>query len=313
MSTALALRVTNRRRGSSPPKLLTAATGPKWRTAPGPLKRPSPGAAVTLSAVQGGAGVSSMTLLLSTAIGAESEKPTLAVDASASTTGGLGALAGVYSEAPAEATALMVYDGTPLARPYATTEDGVHLIGARPELAITAGTLGEAVIARITTALTANAGDSELAAICRDAIGDRQLEQFCGERNGPGADALVRFLVSARTPHSLVAVDLGVTDIAALNRYARRSDLHVWVIAAREHEMESLAARLSVHPAIATNEVIVAWVPPDQDVRTRTLRELSTTRGCPVVRLPTYPAASDWGERAAVCRGSLEAVCSLLP
>ena len=287
-----------------------------------PLNRARPGALVTVAGVQGGAGASSFAVLLATAVAQRSEHPTLALESAGVSSGAMGAIAGAASQTSPEATAILLYGGVPLREPYATTAEGVHVIAGPPAAAPTTDTVSHALLERVLEAVHAGAGDDDLALLCRSAIEDLEIEQHCGDSNGPGADALARLLASSRPAHALVVLDLGCAGGDALRRYGRVADLHVWVVAARG-DLSYVVGRLAAQPPVAAREAIVVWVPEGAPSASSgrlsragrqlsPLREMSAARGCSVVRMPTYRSTSDWTERVARCRGSLEALCGLL-
>lgn len=293
-----------------PKRLLRPAA---LRRAEPSLQRACPAHMVTLAAVQGGAGVSSTTLLLATAVARASSAPTLAVEVTGPTSGGLAAQAGVASQASPEVTARLIYDGTPVARPFAKTEGGVHVIAAGAGMYGGRRDVPPPLADVIARAVAAGSSDAEIARLAREGVQDTAAVDLASARRGPGADALVRFLAGARAPHTLIAVDLGVADDDALMRYASIADLHVWVVAVRDLATGYLAEKLAAQRAVARQEVVLAWMPAGYKARSKDLLQLGVARGCEVVRLPTHAAQEDWSTRATRCAGSLEMLCNLLP
>ena len=283
------------------------------RRAESSLQRACPAHVVTLAAVQGGAGVSATTLLLATAVAQASDAPTLALEVTGPTSGGLAAQAGVASQASPEVTARLIYDGTPVARPFAKTAGGVHVIAAGAGMYGGRRDVPPPLAGVLARAVAAGASDGELARLSREGVQDTAAIDLASARRGPDADALVRFLAGARSPHSLIAVDLGVADDDALMRYASIADLHVWVVAVRDLANGYLAEKLAAQRAVARQEVVLAWMPAGYKARSKDLLQLGVARGCEVVRLPTYGAEEDWPTRATRCAGSLEMLCNLLP
>lgn len=283
------------------------------------LKRTAPGQLVTVAGLHGGAGASTVTLLLSTAVTAVSDRAALAVDAAGLTGGGLAALAGCWSQAPAAATAQIVLEGGSLARPYVTTAAGVHLLSAPPDAVTISDSVGHRLTERLDAIARDGGDDSRLAAACREELAFLARAREYGDWIGPGARALRTFISSARVAHSLIAVDLGVADTATLTQHTRDADLHVWVMAARPHAIAAVRARLHAQPSCKAPEAVLAWVPEGQvqstgELRelTRQLRALSEARGCPVVKLPTIGYSQDWRDRAERCVASIDALCRLL-
>ena len=97
------------------------------------IARATPASVVTFAGVQGGAGVTSTTMLLATAVTAASDHQALAVDVAGATAGGLGGLARGWSQVPARAMAELMLSGARIERPYMTTAEGVHVISAPPD------------------------------------------------------------------------------------------------------------------------------------------------------------------------------------
>jgi hypothetical protein len=276
------------------------------------LARTVPGAVVTFSGVQGGAGVSTTVLLACGAVTRTSDRPAVAIDV-AGTRGGLGGLAGAWSQTSAEATARLVIGGASLARPYVQTEDGVHVISDAPQAAIAIDQTARKLLTAAANAVARHAGDDELAAITRAGAETAALEELAGVYPADQRAALEKLIRTAAVPHSLVALDLGLADDATLARHARVSDLHVWVVAARRHDLEVARRRLLGHEAVAARELVLAWQPNRERVGSRALRSLGEARGCPVVRLATFNPAEAWADRERTCRSGLEALCRHVP
>lgn len=282
------------------------------------LRRSAPGALVTIAGLHGGAGTSTATLLLSTAVTAASDRVVLAVDAAGLTSGGLGLLAGCWSQAPAAAAAEIIIEGGSLAQPYVRTPAGVHLVGAAPDAVTVSDSVGHRLAARLAQIADGGGDDHQLAAACRDELAALARAREYGDWIGSGARALRTFIRSARVAHSLIAVDLGIADAATLAEHTPDADLHVWVLAARPAELAGARARLVAQPPVTVPEAVLAWV-PDGQVRgigqlrdvTRQLRALSEARACPVVKLPTVTNGG-WPQRADACAASMDALCRLL-
>jgi hypothetical protein len=277
------------------------------------LVRQPPGSVVTLAGLQGGAGTSTTTLVLATAVSAASDHAALTLDVAGATSGGLGNLAGCVSQSTAHTTAQLVLEGAPMARPYVVTAAGVHLIGGPPDTFNHDGALGHDLVAQLSRLVAGSADDTTLAAACRQALLDVAFERTYGQTNGPGAQALLQFIAGARTQHSLVALDLGVPDIETLSRFAPAADLHVWVVAARQEDFDCVLARLTAQPSTATAELILAWIPPSHGIRAKDLRKFSDARNCDVVKLPNTRVTDPWQDRASAAANSLTIVCERLP
>ena len=276
------------------------------------LARPAPGAVVTFAGVQGGAGVSTMTLLACGAVTRASERPAVAIDVAASTRGGLGGHAGEWSQTSAESTAELVIAGGKLARPYAETADGMHVISDEPQARVAADQTARRLLAETAAAVQRDASDHELAALARARVHDVALDEFAGVNPRRRRVALAKLVRAARGPHSLVGLDLGLADDELLEQCAPLSDLHVWVVAARRDDLEVARRRLLGHELVADREIVLAWLPDGQRVGSRGLRSLGEARGCPVARLARFDHADGWAARELACRTALETLCRQL-
>jgi len=276
------------------------------------LVRSAPGAVVTFAGVQGGAGVSTMTLLACGAVTRASDRSAVGIDVAAGTRGGLGGLAGTWSQTSAESTAELVIAGGTLARPYAQTEDGVHIISEEPQASIAADQVARRLLGETAAAVQRQAAEHELAAIARSYVQDAALDDLAGVNPATRRAALEKLVRGARAPHSLVGVDLGLADDELLEQHASLSDLHVWVIAARRDDLEVARRRLLTHDIGAQRELVLAWLPDGQRVGARALRSLGDARGCRVARLARFDRASSWAARESACRSALETLCRQL-
>ena len=273
------------------------------------LVRSAPASVVTFAGVQGGAGVSTTTLLACGAVSRASDRPAVAIDLAAGTRGGLGGLAGAWSQTSAEATAELVIAGGRLARPYTQTQDGVHIISAEPQAAAAIDRTARELLAATAEAVQRHAPDHEVAAIVRAGVDDAAIEELVGARPATQRAAVHKLVRAARAHHSLVALDLGLADDELLVRHAAVSDLHVWVVAARRDDLEVVRRRLLGHEVVAERELVLAWLPGGERVGARALRSLGDTRGCSVARLARFDRADGRVERERACRSGLEALC----
>ena len=273
------------------------------------LERGAPGSVVTFAGVQGGAGVSTVTLLACGAVTRASDRPAVAIDLAAGTRGGLGVLAGTWSQTSAETTAELVVAGGRLARPYAETQDGVHVISDAPQAAIALDRTARTLLAAAAEAVERHAADHELAAIARAGVEEGAVGELSSAAHPEATHKLVRAACGA---HSLVAIDLGLVDDELLARHAVVSDLHVWVVAARREDLDVARRRLLSHEVVAARELVLAWQPDGERVGARGLRSLGEARGCSVVRLARFDRAGSWAERERMCRSGLEALCRQL-
>jgi hypothetical protein len=264
---------------------------------------------VTFAGVQGGAGVSTVTLLACGAVTRASDRPVVAIDLAAGTRGGLGVLAGTWSQTSAETTAELVVAGGRLARPYAETQDGVRVISDAPQAAIALDRTARTLLAAAAEAVERHAADHELAAIARAGVEEGAVGELSSAAHPEATHKLVRAACGA---HSLVAIDLGLVDDELLARDAVVSDLHVWVVAARGEDLDVARRRLLSHEVVAARELVLAWQPDGERVGARGLRSLGEARGCSVVRLARFDRAGSWAERERMCRSGLEALCRQL-
>ena len=276
------------------------------------LERSAPGAVVTFAGVQGGAGVSTVTLLAAGAVTRASDRPAVAIDLAAGTRGGLGGYAGAWSQASAETTAELVIAGGRLARPYTETEDGVHVISEAPQAAIGIDLTARELLAATAAAVNRGARDDELAALVRACVDTASIDEFAGASPVTRRMALHKLVHVARAPHSLVAIDLGLADDAQLAHHAVVSDLHVWVVAGRRDDLEVARQRLLSHDVVADRELVLVWLPDGERVGSRALRSLGDARGCPVARLACFDRSGSWADREHACRSGLEALCRQL-
>jgi hypothetical protein len=268
---------------------------------------------VTFAGVQGGAGVSTAVLLACGAVKRASDRPTVAIDLAAGTRGGLGGIAGVWSQTSAEATAQLVIAGANLARPYVQTEDGIHVISDAPQAPIAIDQIARRLLAAAARAVERQATDAELAALARAGVEMAAIDELVGADPATQRAALDKLIHTAAAPHSLVAIDLGLADDGALARRTPVGDLHVWVVAARGQDLEVARRRLRDHEPVGERELVVAWQPAGERVGSRGLRRLGDARGCPVVRLATFDPGGSWADRERACRSGLEALCRHLP
>jgi len=284
----------------------------RTRSGSSALERSAPGAVVTFAGVQGGAGVSTATLLAAGAVTRASERPAVAIDLAAGTRGGLGGYAGAWSQTSAETTAELVIAGGRLARPYSQTAAGVHIISDAPQAAIAIAQTARKLLAATATAVKREATDHELAALARACADTASIDEFAGANPVTQRAALHKLVRAARAPHSLVAIDLGLADDGLLARHGVVSDLHVWVVAARRGDLEVVRQRLLSHEVVAARELVLAWLPDGERVGSRGLRSLGDARGCAVARLACFDRAGSWADRERACRSGLEALCRQL-
>lgn len=314
-------RVVALRRGSRPPRVAAVPrqairhVSDRVARAVGTsaLVRSAPGSVVTFAGVQGGAGVSSAVMLVCGAVKRASDRPSVAIDLAGGTRGGLGGIAGAWSQTSAEATAQLVIAGANLAHPYVQTEAGIHVISDAPQASIAIDQTGRRLLAVAAKAVASDAGDAELAALARAGVETAAIDELVGADPATQRAALDKLIRTAAVPHSLVAIDLGLAQDAALARHAPVADLHAWVVAARRQDLEVARRRLLAHEPVGERELVVAWLPASERVGSWALRGLGDARGCPVVRLATFDHGDSWEVRERACRSGLEALCRHLP
>lgn len=277
-----------------------------------PLARSLPGTVVTFAGVQGGAGVSTLTLLAAGAVTRASDRPAVAIDLAAGTRGGLGGHAGAWSQSSAEAAAQLAIAGGRLTRPFARTKDGVDIISDAPQAAITIDQTARRLLGATADAVARDAPDHELAEIARACVQTHTIDELVGAHPSGQRAALHKLIRAACRSHSLVAIDLGLADDELLARHTDVSALHVWVVAARRDDLEVARQRLLSHEAPADRELVLAWAPAGERLGSRALRSLGEARGCPVARLACFDRAAAWAERESACRSGLQALCRRL-
>ena len=257
------------------------------------LVRSAPGSVVTFAGVQGGAGVSTVTLLACGAVTRASEHPAVAIDLAAGTRGGLGGLAGAWSQTSAEATAELVIAGGRLARPYTQTQDGVHIISAEPQAAVAIDQTARKLLARDRRGRRAPR-DRQRArrprARLRQRRGDRRVRRRQpGDSTGGAAQARPR---GARTPQPRrhrprsrrrASCSLG-TRSSAICTYGS------WQRAATISRSRADACSAMRSSPIASS--CSRGCPMANAVGARGLRSLGEARGCPVARLARFDRAA---------------------
>lgn len=274
-----------------------------------------PATIVSLAGVHGGAGTSTLCLLLAEAIATLGEGLALAVDLAGRSRGGLAVLGGAAGQTTAEGTcAVAAIHGGRLERPFGVTEHGVRIIGAHPDGVEELDRSHETLTARLVEAVRSGADDARVAELARFAVREDRSWQALRWDNAQVADAVARVLDQAAVHHALVAVDLGMLDgeqLAAV--IGARSHLHVWVVPARPASLEIAERRLPLLPfEPAGAEAIAVWQADGTSPSAKRLSALGDRRGCPVVRVANHGDPSeDLPVRMHRCLSGITELCEL--
>jgi len=274
-----------------------------------------PATIVSLAGVHGGAGTSTLCLLLAEAIATLGEGPALAVDLAGRSRGGLAVLGGAAGQTTAEGTcAVAAIHGGRLERPFGVTEHGVRIIGAHPDGVEELERSHETLTARLVEAVRSGADDARLAELARFAVREDRSWQALRWDNEQVTEAIARVLDQAAVHHALVAVDLGMLDgeqLAAV--IGARRHLHVWVVPARPASLEIAERRLPLLPfEPAGAEAIAVWQADGTSPSAKRLSALGDLRGCPVVRVANHGDPSDdLSVRMHRCLSGITELCEL--
>lgn len=274
----------------------------------------APATTVTVSGVHGGAGASTLCLLLAHALANCGQAPALTVDLAGRSRGGLAVLGGAGGQTTAEATAAVAaVHGGRLERPVGVNEAGVRIIGTYPDGVEALERSHEALVARLVAAVADGAEDVRLADLVRVAVREDAAWQALAVDNEQAAGAVGRVLDQALPHHTLVAVDLGMLESQTLARMAlARSDLHVWVVPGRAHSLEIARRRLpEIRFAGAGVEAIAVWQAEEQVPSSKRLSALGDLRGCPVVRVGNHGSSGLWSERLVASLSGVTDLCEL--
>jgi hypothetical protein len=286
------------------------------RTASTALGWDVPATTVTLAGVHGGAGTSTLCLLLAQAIATFGEAPALAVDLAGRSRGGLAVVGGAGGQTTAEATAAVAaVHGGRLERPFGVTDAGVRVIGTRPDGVEELDRGHESLVARLVEAVDAGADDARLAKLTRLAVRQDRGWQALRWDNAQVADAVGRVLDQAVAHHALIAIDLGMLDSEALARVAgARSHLHLWVVPGRPCSLEIAERRLPLTPfEPAGGEAVTVWESDRFAPSSKRLSALGDLRGCPVVRVANHGGEDDddWPTKLHRCLSGISELCGL--
>lgn len=281
---------------------------------PAGLAWDSPASTISFAGTHGGAGTSTLCLLVAHAVAAESPAPTLTVDLAGRSRGGLAVLGAAAGQTTAEGTAAVAVHGRGLPQPFGVSEGGVRIIGAHPNGVEELDRTHETIVARVVEAVESGADDAHVADLARLALREDRTWQALRWDNHQVAEAVARVLDRAVPHHSLVGVDLGMLESGQLAKVVgARSHLHVWVVPGKPHSLEIAERRLPLIPfEPAGAEAIVVWQADTQAPSAKRLSALGDRRGCPVVRIADHGDCSrGWPSMVERCRSGIETLCAL--
>lgn len=302
----MSLRVLPRLRRRALPRLGSGSTSARWTR---------PATVMTVAGLHGGAGASTLTLLIAHKVASCGDAPVLVVDLAGRTRGGLGTLANAWSQSSTEAAAAIavVHRGR-LARPYGVTPDGVRVMSAEPETLADLERSHETLVAQLVEHIARGVDDCRLGEAARHAVLDDRSYQALRWDSDQVANALGRMLDQAMHHHALVVVDLGMVDSERVAHSVRsRSHLHLWAVPGREDALDIARRRLACHPfQAAAREAIVVWQANGRRPSAKRLSDLGDIRGCPVVRLAHHGERdAGWAAMVDRCLSGLIDLCEL--
>ena len=308
------------------PKTLRTAVMGRWarrrartleleaRTTSARLAWDPPATMISLAGVHGGAGTSTLCLLLAEAIATVGEGPALAVDLAGRSRGGLAVLGGAGGQSTVEGTcAVAAIHGGRLERPFGINDKGVRIFGAHPDGVEGLDRSHETLVARLVEAVRDGAADARLAELARFAVREDRSWQALRWDNEQVVEAIGRVLDQAAAHHALAAVDLGMLDGDLLaDMVGTRSDLHVWVVPGRAASLEIAERRLPLIPFEPAGEAIAVWQADGSAPSAKRLSGLGDLRGCPVVRVAHHCDPGDDVEtRLQRCLSGITELCEL--
>ena len=274
-----------------------------------------PARTISLAGVHGGAGTTTLCLLLAEAVASVGAGAALAVDLAGRSRGGLAVLGGAGGQTTAEATcAVAALHGGRLERPFGSNEHGVRILGTRPDGVEQLDRSHESLVARLVEAVTSGAEDAQLAELARSAAREDRSWRALRWDNEQVAAAVARVLDEAAAHHALVAVDLGMLDSDQLAAVVgARSHLHVWVVPGRAASLEIAERRLALVPfEPAGSEAIAVWQADGRSLSAKRLSALGDLRGCPVVRVANHGGDNeDVAARVQRCLSGITELCEL--
>ena len=275
----------------------------------------APATVVSVAGVHGGAGTTTLCLLLAHLIAAHGKHPALTVDLAGRSRGGLAVLGGAGGQSTAEGVAAiaMIHHGQ-LERPLGINPAGVRIIGTHPDGVAELDRSHETLVARLVAGVDAGIDDARLAELARLAVREQRSWQALRWDNTQVSAAVGRMLDQAVAHHALLAVDLGVGDSDPLVQMATaRAALHVWVVPGRASALEIAQHRLpEARVDAACEEAIVVWDAGERPISSKRLSALGDRRGCAVVRLANHGGETcDWETRVENCLSGIGDLCEL--
>ncbi len=275
----------------------------------------APATTVSVAGVHGGAGATTLCLLLAHAISRFGEAPALTVDLAGRSRGGLAVLGGAAGQTTAEGTAAVAaIHGGRLREPFGENDAGVRVLGTHPDGVEELDRSHETLAARLTAAMDGGADDARLGELARLALGEDRSWQALRWDNDEVSDAVARVLDQAVAHHALVIADLGMLDSEPLARVvSARSHLHVWVVPGRTSSLEIAERRLPRVPFESQGrEAICVWQAEERPPSPARLSALGDLRGCPVVRLADHGGADNpWATKLGHCLSGVSELCEL--
>lgn len=279
--------------------------------------RPSAGQLISVAGAQGGAGATTIGLLVAHAHERASQGPVLAVDLAGPSRGGLALLAGAATPMTAEAVAACTaIHRRSVAEPFALTDASVRILGAMPGVADALERTHESLVAQLAAQVAAGVGDMALGVLARQLLDEHRCWEAIRWDNDEVVDGVGALLDSAVEHHELVIVDLGTLQSAAIaNVVAARADLHIWAVPGRLEALELAKRRLPTLDFSTTGEeVIVVWHADPPAPSPARLAELGATRAATVIRFPHYGSGnSAWPQRVSAVEASLGELRARLP
>ncbi len=275
----------------------------------------APATTFSVVGVHGGAGATTLCLLLAHAISTFGEDPALTVDLAGRSRGGLAVLGGAAGQTTAEGTAAVAaIHGGRLREPFGENEAGVRVLGTHPDGVEELDRSHETLAARLAAALDGGVDDARLGELARLAVREDHSWRALRWDNEQVSEAVARVLDQAVTHHALIVADLGMLDSEPLARVmAARSHLHVWVVPGRSSSLEIAERRLPLVPFESQGrEAICVWQAEERPPSPARLSALGDLRGCPVVRLADHGGdGNPWPTKLGHCLSGVSELCEL--
>jgi hypothetical protein len=274
-----------------------------------------PATVISVAGLHGGAGATTLCLLLAEAVATLGNAPAVAIDLAGPSRGGLAVHGGAAGQTTAEGIcAVAAIHGGRLEHPFGVNRHGVRIIGAHPDGVEELDRSHETLAARLVEAVASGADDTRLAELARLAVREDRSWQALRWDNEEMAEAVVGLLDQAGQAHALLTLDLGMLDGNLLAEMAAmRSHLHVWALPGRAASLEIAERRLPLLPFETTGcEAVAVWKADGQSPSAKRLSRLGDLRGCPVVRVANHGnPGSDRSERMLRCLSGITELCEL--